>query len=210
MKKKSQRNLSIGLLLLVLLFACVVSHKFREGMENKVVEERLDIMDDKLDDIHEKVVGEGGQRINTGKYVIHEDGEYDDYFTLILTKKEGNEYSLRSTFEDEKDENFTIDLELFSDNSMLGKDVKTGDMITMVFDKSGEFFFFEKVFFVHVDYKKEFLEAEQEAMGNKDSVHHTNLIDYFDLKVYENEATEKRKLASEREKEMKKREKKRG
>ena len=72
----SRRNLSVGLLLLVLLFACVVSHKFREGMESKEVEKRLDNMEDKLDDIYEEVVGEG---IKTGRYVYHEDdGEYDD------------------------------------------------------------------------------------------------------------------------------------
>lgn len=204
MKKKSQRNLSIGLLLLFLLFACVVSHKFREGMENNVVEERLDIMDDKLDDIYEKVVGE--DRIKTGKYVIHEDGEYRDDFSVILTKKDDNEYSLRSTFEDE-DKNFSINLELFSDNSMLGNDVKTGDMITLMFDKSGEFFFAEKAFFVHVDYKKEFLEDVKKAKGKNDSIIWWDLIDYFDLKAFKNEASEKK---DKERKELKKREKKRG
>ena len=198
----SRRNLSVGLLLLVLLFACVASHKFREGMEGKEVEERLDKMEDKLDDIYEEVVGEG---IKTGRYVYHEDdGEYDDELSFILTKEGGNEYSLSSTI---KEENIGFKLELFSDNSMLGKYVKNGDtdMITaFVFDKSGNFFFVEKGFFVHVDYKEEFLEeVKRAAKGKKDGVlFWWDLIEYFDMKVYENEAVTKR------EEEMEKRRKK--
>ena len=42
MKWDSQRNLSMGLLLLVLILTCVASHKFREGMGGKEVEKRLD------------------------------------------------------------------------------------------------------------------------------------------------------------------------
>lgn len=198
----SRRNLSVGLLLLVLLFACVVSHKFREGMESKEVEKRLDNMEDKLDDIYEEVVGEG---IKTGRYVYHEDdGEYDDELSFILTKEGGNEYSFSGTI---KEENIRFKLELFSDNSMLGKYVKNGDtdvIMSFVFDKSGNFFFAEKGFFVHVDYKEEFLEeVKRAAKGKKDGVlFWWDLIEYFDMKVYENEAVTKR------EEEMEKRRKK--
>ena len=210
MKRGSRRNLSIGLLLLVVTLACVVSHKFREGMVGKKdeveVEERLNEIDDKLDDIYEEVVGEGGgeERIKTGKYVYHkDDGEYNEDLSIVLTKKGGNEYSLRSTFKDEK-KNFSINLELFSDNSMLGKDVKTGDMSILLFHKSGKFFFTEKAFFVHVDYKKEFLEDVKKAKGKNDSIIWWDLIDYFDMmKAFKNEASEKK---DKERKELKKRE----
>ena len=162
---------------------CVVSHKFREGME---VEERLGNMEDKLDDIYEEVVGE--ERIKTGKYVSYDErlNEYDERLNVILTKKGDNKYHLSSMGE------FNYNLELLSDNSLFGKSVSTKETTVVTFGKGEYLFVWEKVLYVHEDYKRKFLEEMDKVNSDEDGewykhFFHTRLIDSDAIKRQEDE-----------------------
>ena len=211
MKRGSRRNMSLGLLLLVVTLVCVVSHKFREGMDQKEVKKRLDKMEDKLDDIYEEVVGEGEERIKTGKYLLYDKGEYEELankrIKINISKKGGNEYKLVFTkdFKDIKEdvevEKAEYKLELFSDYSMFGKNVNSDkDTIIMLFDKGGRFFLLDDIFFVNAVHKEDFTEEVKLVKEKNDGkVSNENLITHFSLNTSKNEAN--RKYEEERVKE---------
>lgn len=179
---------------------CVVSHKFREGMD---VEERLDKMEDKLDDIYEEVVGE--ERIKTGRYLLYDnDGQYDKLLNkridFKLSKKDGNEYRLivikdfRDIDDVEIDKDLEIEkielhLEVFSDNSAFGKDMSNGRTTIAMFGKGGYLFFLEKGILVHEDYTNVFMEEMKTVKNDDDVVAH-----FFNYQLlYDSEASEKKK-----------------
>lgn len=188
--------MSLGLLLLVVTLACVVSHKFREGME---VEERLDKMEDKLDDIYEEVVGE--ERIKTGRYLFYDKGESleraNKLINIKILKKGENEYRLivMRDFKDiDKDleiEKLEYDLELFSDNSVFSKNVNSDkDTVILLFDKDGRYFISDDdIFLVNEKHIEDFMKKVKEIKEeNGGKVSNDNLVRHFRLNISENEA----------------------
>ena len=186
MKRGSRRNMSLGLLLLVVTLVCVVSHKFREGMDQKEVKKRLDKMEDKLDDIYEEVVGEGEERIKTGKYVAYHVrlNEYEERIYAILTNKGGNKYHLSSL------DKFNYDLELLSDNSLFGRNVSTKGTTVVTFGKGEYLFIWDKALYVHEDYKSIFIKEMEKQMTDKDDKWY---LYFFNNKLIDNEAIKREK-----------------